>query len=224
MFSVCLVILAILLCELDRDQLATDVELGGLAHVGIGGLVRVQELDEGEAFDSAEVGRLFVLILGDVDVAHHAIFLEDEAEFIHGDVTRKIARDDRLDVVRVEEQGAGASLFHWNDRFVIRGLINLKVHALLGDATVEAIHLFLHAGQDGCALAIRHVVIVFAFLFHRAAHISPGDLASSKGAHDRILERNRTEFGVELLEVSHGYGESRVSILSKKKESIFLDF
>ncbi len=87
----------VLLGEFDCDVVATECEATILVLIGPRGISGLEELDEGEALDGAEVGRGLVHIAGNIDVADGAILLEHTAQLLNSDVARQVAGDDGLD-------------------------------------------------------------------------------------------------------------------------------
>jgi len=89
--------LPVLLSELDGDVVLAYSEATILLGIGSGGVLRLEELDEGEALDSTEVGRALVHVPRNVDVADGSILLKHAAELLDGDIARQVAGDDSLD-------------------------------------------------------------------------------------------------------------------------------
>jgi hypothetical protein len=103
--------LAVLLGELNGDAVLADGETPILVLEGTSRVVGLEELDEGESLDSAEVRAALIHILGNVDVADRAILLEHGLQVRDGDVTGQVAGDDGLDArSKVRDGGHRAAL------------------------------------------------------------------------------------------------------------------
>ena len=97
----------ILLGELDADLLSSKVEGGSHIKEGTSGFAVMFVFDQRKALDGAEV--LAALgVLGDIDVVQRAEGREHGLHLSNGDVARKVAHEERLDVARIRgDRGRG---------------------------------------------------------------------------------------------------------------------
>ena len=77
--------------------------VNGLCHEGASCLLHGEEGNHGEALHRPEVGAVFVLICGDVDVDNDTMFIKDIHEIFIIDCARNVAKDKGFDAIRIVE-------------------------------------------------------------------------------------------------------------------------
>ena len=107
--NVCGWVLSVLLSKLNSDVVAANGEAAIFTLKGAGRISRVEELDEGEALNSAKVGAAPISVLGDVDVADGAILLKDGAKLLYTDIAGQVTGNDGFDANRESGQ-----LYKWD--------------------------------------------------------------------------------------------------------------
>ena len=174
----------VLLGELDSDVVATECEATILVLIGprrVGGL---EELDEGEALDGAEVWAAAVRVSRDVDVADGAILLEHAAQLLDRDVAREVAGDDGLDARRVGRDNGGGRLDDLDS-----GLVR-ELHASAVGADGEDVRLALFRADADSTLA--------GLVVTDARDVAPPHCPVPQGFHNGVLETPPLELGGEV--------------------------
>ena len=116
--------------ELKEDALVAKFQTTVQGAESSKGLLVTNELDEGEALNSAKVLRAPIHIFRDVNVLDGSILLKSNTECLNSDVTRQVARNHCLDATKQSRRGCGpcacASIGVWGLRSAVRVSINLK--------------------------------------------------------------------------------------------------
>ena len=178
-------ILAVLLGELNGDIVLADAETPILVLVGASGVVGLEELDEGESLDSAEVRAAAVHILGNVDVADRAVLLEHRLQVRDGDVTGQVAGDDGLDARGKRGHGG------------LWAALERGTRALLSAATAggrrrnNLLGLLNVCPEGSLSTAVRRVV-------KNPRDVAPGEASVPEVPHNGVVQQHTLELGTAV--------------------------
>jgi len=184
----------VLLGEFYSDVVASDGKATILSLIGprrVGGL---EELDEGEALDGAEVGRGLIHVLGDIDVLDGSILLEHSAQLLDTDVAGQVACDHGL-------YARSVGRYYRGDRDLLDdgALGELDTSAVGADGeNVRLALLRADAGSAGAGLVVKD-----------SRDVAPGHSTVPQGFHDGIIEPHRRKGAGEVI--------GRISALRRRR-------
>ena len=178
----------ILFGELDRDLLAAKVEGVALVEEGARGVIVVCVFDEGEALDGAMV-LAWLCVFGDIDVVQCAEGREHLLHLGDGDVARKVAYKERLDVARIyrDRRRLGQS------GFSRRNFLHIHIHVptnTQSGACMLLIRKLKNVVDDSSARAVKNRVLKSGLVLFRESLV-PRELS--------LMHRAQNGVGIDVV-------------------------